>query len=232
MRSITLIIIPADPEEAMILRTIESIDDATNSDLASYQALVAGDVEALDLHGPPAILWFNANGKRLNLPPNHRATAIAQRHQAALHVFDFIVGDAFVTGPDGEGNQSLSVGDGYRLELVGSLKEIPRLPPRDHGGGYDWMEALSGGWRPVGLWGSDGWNLGTWPYVIVACYDGDGVSAFVVYVEGDIEIRSFTTEEVRDREIDRFAVEHWNHHDVEGAPRTLSDGRLGRYNGW
>jgi hypothetical protein len=36
-------------------------------------------------------------------------------------------------------------------------------------GGYDWMELIEAeGWAVIPSWGCDGWDLGQWPYVMVA----------------------------------------------------------------
>lgn len=111
MRRITVLCIPADPEEPMTLKEIEQ------GNITQYRAIVGGMLEALELHEPPGTLWLHAEGKLNQFPPNVRATHVAQRHQAPMHIFDFIAGEAFISGPvDGDGVE-LSVGDGYRIEL-------------------------------------------------------------------------------------------------------------------
>jgi hypothetical protein len=76
-------------------------------------------------------------------------------------------------------------------------------------GGYEWLEALSNGWRVVPLWGRDGWNLGDWPLVCVAHYDAEGCYAEAVYVEGDLEVRTAPTRAERDALTDRTAWLYW-----------------------
>jgi hypothetical protein len=49
---------------------------------------------------------------------------------------------------------------------------LPDLPDYAEEG-YDWISRLSNGWYAVPGWGKDGWDLGNWPYVIVAFYDGN-----------------------------------------------------------
>ena len=46
----------------------------------------------------------------------------------------------------------------------------PALPADDRtGDGYDWMDTLDGtAWRVLPNWGSDGWDAGSWPYIIIA----------------------------------------------------------------
>lgn len=61
-------------------------------------------------------------------------------------------------------------------------------------GGYDWMDEVTYlGWATPGLWGAEGWDLGQWPYVIVATRtheteDGP-LYGFATYVEGDVQTR-------------------------------------------
>lgn len=46
----------------------------------------------------------------------------------------------------------------------------PQLPADDRtGSGYDWMETLTGTpWDTLASWGSEGWDAGSWPYIIFA----------------------------------------------------------------
>lgn len=101
---------------------------------------------------------------------------------------------------------------------------LPPLPGWT-GEGYSWMDELKG-WYSVGLWGSDGWNLGQWPYQIVCHYDGE-TFGFCTYTEGDLDIKEFPTREERDRATDEYFVWFNKFHDVRGAPRHIKDGRLG-----
>lgn len=104
---------------------------------------------------------------------------------------------------------------------------IPPLPETQDG--WDFINELSHGWQAIGLWGRDGWNLGSWPYVVVAHYDGDGLYAVATRVEGDIEIKQFTSYDERNKETNRIAVFYWQHYEVESAPQDVSDSRLGPY---
>jgi hypothetical protein len=107
---------------------------------------------------------------------------------------------------------------------------LPPLPPT-LGYGYDWMERLSGGWYVVSIWGSDGWNAGDWPLVILVHYDNDDAATYgmAVYTEGDLDIKEFKTRQERDQATNEWAVWWWNFSETEGAPKKLSDGRLGSY---
>lgn len=102
---------------------------------------------------------------------------------------------------------------------------LPKLPGRT-GDGYSWMDELKGGWYSVGVWGSDGWNLGGWPYQLVVHYDGESFG-LCIYVEGDLDVKEFATREGRDRATDEYFVWFNNFHDSPTAPRSMDDPRLG-----
>ncbi|HSL35278.1 MAG TPA: hypothetical protein VK883_00495, partial [Arthrobacter sp.] len=58
-------------------------------------------------------------------------------------------------------------------------------------GGYDWMELIGEhGWAVIPSWGSDGWDLGNWPYVMVAATrTADSIGnlfGVATYCEGDV----------------------------------------------
>jgi len=104
---------------------------------------------------------------------------------------------------------------------------LPNLPV-SWGEGYDWMQQLSGGWYAVPSWGSDGWDLGNWPYVIVVHYDGDEIYGVATYVEGDITVREFPDRAQRDKETDQIALFYWQRdEDMSDAPQDSGDTRLG-----
>ncbi|MEF9981666.1 MULTISPECIES: hypothetical protein [unclassified Glutamicibacter] len=69
---------------------------------------------------------------------------------------------------------------------------VPATVERDmYGEVYDWMESLAGtGWYEVPGWGRDGWDLGSWPYIIFAATkttDETGkLCGYTTYVEGDV----------------------------------------------
>jgi hypothetical protein len=79
--------------------------------------------------------------------------------------------------------------------------------------GYDRMNFARGqGWEPISGWGLDGWDLGSWPLVIVY-HRGD--AELSIDVEGDITIETFSTSEERDRRTDETAFFYWKNHDEE-----------------
>ncbi len=96
---------------------------------------------------------------------------------------------------------------------------LPRLPATLWNSGYDWMELLSGGWYVVPAWGRDGWDLGSWPYVIIAHYDRPGCYGLAVYVEGDLDVTTHPTRAERDQATDRQAAFHWRQ--FEHGPTDL-----------
>ncbi|MER5698898.1 hypothetical protein ACWDBO_44910 [Streptomyces mirabilis] len=95
-----------------------------------------------------------------------------------------------------------------------SVDLLPPLPSDDWGvpDGYEWISQLSAtGWYAVGLWGADGWDLGSWPYQIVAHCDlpALGVFGLVTYTEGDLDVSAFSSREERDAETNQVAVSWW-----------------------
>ena len=82
------------------------------------------------------------------------------------------------------------------------------------GDGYDDMElAEKHGWQPISAWGKEGWNLGSWPLVIVFFRNlkkGDeNFYQVIEYVEGDVTMWSCPTKELRQQVIDELAFFHW-----------------------
>lgn len=65
------------------------------------------------------------------------------------------------------------------------------------------------GWQAIGGWGSDGWDLGDWPYVIVLFRDREGIYERAVYLEGDIEITQWEDEAGRQASTDELAAFYW-----------------------
>jgi hypothetical protein len=78
---------------------------------------------------------------------------------------------------------------------------------------YDTMdEAVRRGWHPVPSWGSQGWDLGGWPLVIIF-HRHAGTDAWDVaeYVEGDVSVYRYPSRDMRDRATDELAFFHWKH---------------------
>jgi hypothetical protein len=89
--------------------------------------------------------------------------------------------------------------------------DLPRLPDSVWDTGYDWIGALSHGWYVVPAWGRSGWDLGSWPLVIVAHYDRANCYGLAVYVEGDLDVSAYPTRQARDEATDRRAAEWWRY---------------------
>lgn len=90
--------------------------------------------------------------------------------------------------------------------------------------GEEWIEkAAELGWTVPGLWGRDGWNLGRFPYVIIAVYANKEaqVWAAVTYVEGDTEVYAYSTRDEWDRKVTEIAAWYWRHY--QNGPDDLPD---------
>ena len=92
------------------------------------------------------------------------------------------------------------------------------------GDGYDWISWLTapsatiGGvtnWSVISAWGTDGWDLGDWPYVIVSVARAETNDRWLtcVYVEGDLEIQEFTDQADWYRHLDSIARYSWRNKD-------------------
>lgn len=98
---------------------------------------------------------------------------------------------------------------------------LPALPDSPLDTGYDWIGALSGGWHEVPAWGRGGWDLGSWPLVVVAHYDSPDGYGMAVYIEGDVEVTAYPTRAERDQATDRHAACWWRY--FEDGPDDLPD---------
>jgi len=107
--------------------------------------------------------------------------------------------------------------------IPGGTDGLPPLPdPDEVGDGYGWIGALSAGWYAVGVWGrTGGWNLGRWPYVIIAHYDSPDRYAVATYVEGDLTITAHPDRASRDADTDRIAASYWRNY--SDGPADLPD---------
>ncbi|MEU6331461.1 hypothetical protein ABZ851_29920 [Streptomyces sp. NPDC047049] len=103
---------------------------------------------------------------------------------------------------------------------------LPYYPVDDHSGdGYHWMRELPVGWEAVGVWGSEGWDLGAWPYQVVAHYDCplDLTYGLAHYIEGDVTVTAYGSRAARDRATDELALGTWlweENGPREGLPAT------------
>jgi hypothetical protein len=94
----------------------------------------------------------------------------------------------------------------YRIEPE-AFWTIARMRGDD---GYDIMEpARALCWAAIPSWGRDGWDLGSWPYVVI--YHRKAVDGWQIayYVEGDLTVYSYPSRELRDAATDCLAFWHW-----------------------
>lgn len=76
--------------------------------------------------------------------------------------------------------------------------------------GYEFIGAgHDNGWNAVAGWGRDGWDLGSWPYVVVLFRDLPGAFQRAIYVEGDITVETYVTAEDRETATDETALFYW-----------------------
>jgi hypothetical protein len=69
--------------------------------------------------------------------------------------------------------------------------------------GYGDMEVNEKrGWHTLSSWGADGWDLGSWPYVVLSVRDKDGRFELLSVCEGDHDSYSFDSLEDRDAALD------------------------------
>lgn len=86
--------------------------------------------------------------------------------------------------------------------------------------GYEWIGAAeSEGWRAISAWGSNGWDLGDWPYMVYA-FRGDLEVAS--YCEGDVRIETYESAHDRELAVDAAAMFYWKSRDepwlTDGTP--------------
>ncbi|WP_062214694.1 hypothetical protein [Streptomyces sp. NBRC 109706] len=103
--------------------------------------------------------------------------------------------------------------------------QLPDITPDLESGedGWDWMTRIRGeGWETPGVWGSEGWDLGLWPYVVVAHIhlSHRDLHGLVTYVEGDVYPEAYGSREELWTATARAALGIWSGHD--GRPRGLS----------
>jgi hypothetical protein len=115
--------------------------------------------------------------------------------------------------------------------LCANLPELRTLHLDD---GWGWMKNLPEGWKAHGSWGRDGWDLGSWPYRIVAIYDHpeQHTFAYATYTEGDVRAVTCESQEELYEAVDDVAEYHWRN-DPNRAPDDLPahDGLLAHHCG-
>jgi hypothetical protein len=97
-------------------------------------------------------------------------------------------------------------------DLLPELPDDPREEAPDYPlEGYAWSSALHLPWYTVNSWGIQGWDLGQWPYQIVAHADLPERDCFgrVTWVEGDATIEAFASRAERDRQTALTAAFWW-----------------------
>jgi hypothetical protein len=115
-----------------------------------------------------------------------------------------------------------------RLAPLPDLGDIPR-PRWGHafGDGYEWMEeGLPEGWHAEPIWGRYGWDLGSWPLVVIALYidDEHGRYAVTEYVEGDLDVKRYKSRGALYVAVNQIAEFHWRLGQSRG-PRDLPEGQ-------
>jgi hypothetical protein len=100
----------------------------------------------------------------------------------------------------------------YKAEPPRFWKALPMLG----GDGYDDMEAAEKhGWHAIDAWGRDGYTLGSLPLIIIFYSDHQGRFDVIEYVEGDVEMWSCPSPEIRQQVTDELAFFHWKHSNKE-----------------
>lgn len=81
------------------------------------------------------------------------------------------------------------------------------------GDGYDVMAKVEAAekWKAISSWGSDGWDLGDWPYVVIYVRRHGDAFQIAYYVEGDITVYEYATKEEAFGAVDALAFFHWKH---------------------
>lgn len=101
--------------------------------------------------------------------------------------------------------------DEYKIEPERAWQENWR-----YGDGYNVMGLVGAiEWYAVGAWGKKGYDLGSWPYVIIFFRDKEDDYGLVYYVEGDVTQYKCPTKEIREQITDGIAFWHWRHDDEE-----------------
>jgi hypothetical protein len=98
-------------------------------------------------------------------------------------------------------------------------------------GGYDVMERIKG-WSAIPAWGKNGWDLGSWPLVIIfwgnrPAKDGNPPTFDIAYyVEGDVTTYKCPTAEIRNQITDTLAFFHWKAQEERWVKDYQTEGDL------
>ena len=112
-----------------------------------------------------------------------------------------------------------------------TLFGVPVLNDYHMNTGYDWMEDIAAaGWTVLPAWGSDGWDVGSWPYVMLALnriHDAEGeLFAMATYCEGDVKTTYYRTQSAQWAAITAYAFWQWKHGQADGPadlPESIED---------
>jgi hypothetical protein len=101
------------------------------------------------------------------------------------------------------------------------IKNAPVLGDYHMNGGYDWMELIGEhGWAVIPGWGCDGWDLGQWPYVMVAAIrTADSIGnlfGVATYCEGDVATTYYRTQRAQWDAITEHAFFSWKNGQAHG----------------
>ena len=102
-----------------------------------------------------------------------------------------------------------------------TIHDLPVLVNYHMNDGYDWMDVISEhGWAVIASWGCDGWDLGQWPYVMVAgIRTADGIGnlfGMATYCEGDVKTTFYRTKARFFDAISEQAFFHWKSGQADG----------------
>lgn len=80
------------------------------------------------------------------------------------------------------------------------------------GDGADWSDHMvSRGWQVPGSWGRDGWDVGDWPYQLIA-YRKEAPFFVMTRTEGDLQVVQCDTLEEAIAKIDWWVATLWRAH--------------------
>ncbi|MGY2747375.1 hypothetical protein [Arthrobacter sp. UYCu723] len=108
----------------------------------------------------------------------------------------------------------------------------PDLSSDDRSGdGYDWMDTLEGtAWSVLPNWGSEGWDAGSWPYIIFALArtraGNRDLFGYGTYVEGDTSTHWFRSQGACFEAITAEVFFHWKSgqsHGPDNLPATAAE---------
>ena len=102
-----------------------------------------------------------------------------------------------------------------------TVHDVPVLVDYHMNDGYDWMDVISEhGWAVIPSWGHDGWDLGQWPYVMVAVTrTADSIGnlfGIATYCEGDVTCTYYRTKARLWDAITEQAFFHWKNGQAHG----------------